>query len=210
MSSAPHSRSMSFFSWLCVFGNQDHRAVTARARHHRKPDAGIAGGRLQHQPAGLELAALLGLQDHPFAGAVLHRLAGIHELGLAENGAAGRLGGALELDQRRVADRFDDVFVDAHTGTSWRFLEGFSTTLKDPSGSAQGGLGSTRLCEDDLSHVDIAGQESGLAIGEVVFPEPAEALVEAERRRGSARRCGNYCARSRASWHNLARKCARG
>src|SRR5262249_13428904 len=28
---------------------------------------------------------------------------------------------------------------------------------KGPTGSAQGRVGSTRLCEDDLSHVDIAG-----------------------------------------------------
>ena len=41
------------------------------------------------------------------AGAVLDRLAGIHELGLAENLAAGLLRRALEPDQRRVADRID-------------------------------------------------------------------------------------------------------
>ena len=62
-----------------------------------------------HEPAGLELAALLRLEDHLPAGAVFHRLARVHEFGLAENGAAGRLRGALELDQRRVADGFDDV-----------------------------------------------------------------------------------------------------
>src|SRR3954465_3204342 len=38
------------------------------------------------------------------------------------------------------------------------------------------------FCEHDLTHVDIAGQESGLAIREVVFPQPPEAIVEAERR----------------------------
>ena len=48
------------------------------------------------------------------AGPVLHRLAGIHELGLAQNGAAGLLGDALELDQRRVADGFDDAVADLH------------------------------------------------------------------------------------------------
>ena len=96
------------------FRNHDQRAVTARAGDDRKADAGIAGGRFHHQPAGLEFAALLGLEDHPLAGAVLHRLAGIHELGLAEDGAAGQLGSPLQLDQRGVADRFDDVVVDVH------------------------------------------------------------------------------------------------
>ncbi len=94
--------------------NHDQGAVAARARDHRKTDAGIPGGRFQHQAAGLEIAALLGFQNHPFAGAVLHRLAGIHEFGLAEDGAAGRLGSVLQLDEWRVADGFDDVFVDGH------------------------------------------------------------------------------------------------
>ena len=48
------------------------------------------------------------------AGPVLHRAAGIHELGLAEDGAAGRGRGAFELDQRRIADGFDDAVADLH------------------------------------------------------------------------------------------------
>jgi hypothetical protein len=48
------------------------------------------------------------------SGAVLHRLAGIHELGLAEDVATGFLGSTLQFDQGGVADRFDDVFVDVH------------------------------------------------------------------------------------------------
>ena len=67
-SSAPHSRSMSFFSWLCVFGDHDQRAIAARVGDQRKADAGVAGGALDHQPARLEFAALLGLQDHLPAG----------------------------------------------------------------------------------------------------------------------------------------------
>ena len=94
--------------------NHDQRPVTACVRHHRQSNAGIAGGRFHHQPAGLEVTALLGLQDHPLAGAVLHRLAGIHELGLAENGATGRLGSLLELHERRVADRFNDSVGNLH------------------------------------------------------------------------------------------------
>ena len=84
-----------------------------------------------HEPAGLEVAALLGLEDHPFAGAVLDRLAGIHELGLAENGAAGQLGSALQLDKGRVADRFDDVFVEGHVLKLPVCLPNRWATLKD-------------------------------------------------------------------------------
>jgi hypothetical protein len=96
------------------FRDQDQRAVTARVADHRQADAGIAGGRFHHEPTRLEIAALLGFEDHPFAGTILHRLSGIHELGLAENGAAGRIGSLLQLDERRVADRFDDVMIDVH------------------------------------------------------------------------------------------------
>src|SRR5260370_37320200 len=37
-----------------------------------------------------------------------------------------------------------------------------------------------RLRETPLPHVDISRQESGLAIGEVVFPQPPEPVVESE------------------------------
>ena len=40
------------------------RAVAARIGDEREPDAGVAGGSFDHQPAGLDLAALFGLQDH--------------------------------------------------------------------------------------------------------------------------------------------------
>ena len=69
---------------------------------------------LDHQAAGLEFAALLGSQDHLAAGAVLHRAARIHELGLAENGAAGGLRGSLQFDQRRMADGVNDAVADLH------------------------------------------------------------------------------------------------
>src|SRR5262249_15690030 len=37
-----------------------------------------------------------------------------HELGLAQDGAAGELGRTFELDQRRLADRLDDTVTDLH------------------------------------------------------------------------------------------------
>ena len=82
------------------FRDHDQGPVAERAGDDRKTDAGIASGRFHHEPAGFEFTPLLSLQDHPFAGAVLHRLAGIYELGLAENGAAGFLGGPLQFDER--------------------------------------------------------------------------------------------------------------
>ena len=94
--------------------DHDQRAVAAGVRDDGEADAGVAGRRLDDEAAGLELAALLGFEDHLPPGAVLHRLAGVHELGLAEDRAAGLLRGAAEPDQRRVADRGDDVVADGH------------------------------------------------------------------------------------------------
>src|SRR5262249_19152433 len=67
-----------------------------------------------HQPAGLDLSALFRLEDDLARGTVLHRLAGIHEFGLAQDGASRRGGGALEHDQRRIADGVDDSVPSLH------------------------------------------------------------------------------------------------
>src|SRR5262249_59070385 len=66
------------------------------------------------QAAGLELSALFRLQDDLPRWTVLHRLAGIHEFGLAQDGASRRGGGALEHDQRRIADGVDDSVPSLH------------------------------------------------------------------------------------------------
>ena len=45
--------------------NDNDRPVAARIGDDREPDAGIAGGRLDHEPARLEVAPLLGFENHP-------------------------------------------------------------------------------------------------------------------------------------------------
>ena len=96
------------------FRNDDQGPVTARIGDYRKTDPGVTGSPFHHQAGALQVTPLLGFEDHLLAGTILHRLSGIHELGLAENGAAGRLRSLLQLDEWRVADRFDDVMVDVH------------------------------------------------------------------------------------------------
>ena len=96
------------------FRDDDDRAIAARRRHQRQADAGIARRGFDDQAAGLEVAALFGGEDHLAGRAVLDRLARVHELGLAVDGAAGELGGAGEVDQRRVADGIDDSGIDVH------------------------------------------------------------------------------------------------
>ena len=95
-------------------GDHDQRAVAARVGDEREADAGVPRRRFDHQAAGLDLFALLGLEDHLPARPVLDRLARVHELGLAEYRAAGQLRRPLEPDERRVADRVDGVVPDIH------------------------------------------------------------------------------------------------
>ena len=65
-------------------------------------------------PPGLRVAAPDGVLDDEEGRPVLHGLAGIHELRLAQDGAARRLRSAAKLDERRVADRGEDVWLDGH------------------------------------------------------------------------------------------------
>ena len=79
-----------------------------------KPDAGIARGALDDHAAGPQLALFHRVLDDEQGGAILDRLAGIHEFGLAQNGATRRRGDAFELDQGSVADRLDDSVAELH------------------------------------------------------------------------------------------------
>src|SRR5690606_6776271 len=79
-------------------------------------DAGIAGGALHDRRPRPQGAAAFGIQQQAKRGAVLDRTAGIEELGLAEDLAAGQLRGAAQADQRGAADRGGQVWMDAHGG----------------------------------------------------------------------------------------------
>ena len=95
-------------------GNHDHRAVAEGVADQRKPDAGVAGGAFDDGPAGFQHAPPLGIAHDVERGAVLDRAAGVQELALAEDLAAGRLGRAVETDQRRVSDQFDKTRYGCH------------------------------------------------------------------------------------------------
>ena len=117
-------------------GDDDDAAKSQRRGDHADADAGIAGGALDDDAAGAQRAARDRVADDRQRGAVLDRTAGVHELGLAQNRAAGRLGGRPELDQRRIADRFDDGGAERHRDLF------FSNTLSEaaaPDKNARGG-----------------------------------------------------------------------
>ena len=95
-------------------GDDDDRLQPKRVADEGKPDAGIAGRAFHHRAARLKAPRVERVADDEERGAVLHRLAWVHELGLAEDQAARLFRGALELDQRGVADRLDDAVTVMH------------------------------------------------------------------------------------------------
>ena len=100
-----------------LVGAHEDAVVALLLGHHRQPDAGVAGGRLDDRAAGLELAGRLGRLDHPRRDAVLHRPAGVEVLDLGEHqraclggrvtplreveGAGSRTSGVLPIRSRR-------------------------------------------------------------------------------------------------------------
>ena len=100
-------------------GDHDDRAEAKRVADQREADAGVAGGAFHDHAARPQRALAHGVLDDEQRRAILDRLARVHELGLAENRAAGRFRGALEPDQRRIADGSDNSVADLHGSVRW-------------------------------------------------------------------------------------------
>ena len=94
-----------------VLGHDDLQRVALARADHRQRDAGVAGGRLEDRLARADQALLLGVLDQRARDAVLDRARRVARLELGPDADAGLGRQALELDQRRVADRLDDVAV---------------------------------------------------------------------------------------------------
>src|SRR5262249_33129678 len=99
------------FSSRLRFGNDDDGTVAASMADDREADAGVPGCSLDDRPPWLQQSSRLGVLDDAERGAVLHRTAGIHEFGLAEDFAAGQLRKAAQADERCVADVVIDPIV---------------------------------------------------------------------------------------------------
>jgi hypothetical protein len=74
-------------------------------------DAGVAAGRFDQFLARAQQTTLLGIPDHRRADAALDRIGRIASLDLGEKTGRGAVGDAVELDQRRAADRKGIVCV---------------------------------------------------------------------------------------------------
>ena len=95
-------------------------AVTARRADHRVGDAGVAGGRVEDDPALLEAAGAFALEDHPQCGAILDRAARVLPLGLGvQLHAGGHIAfEAAQAHERRVADQVDNRVVRGRRGSA--------------------------------------------------------------------------------------------
>src|SRR5579863_2131458 len=85
-------------------------------------DARVPRGALHHGASRLEHATPLGVLNDVKRRAVLHRTARVHELGFAENLAAGLLAERREPDERRVADAADKTLLCAHECASLQMI----------------------------------------------------------------------------------------
>src|SRR5690606_32255960 len=130
-----------------VVGDDDDRAETERAADERQPDAGIARCSFHDHAAGAQRPALDRIANDEEGGAVLYRLGGVHEFGLAVNLAAGELGGTTKADERCVADRLNKRWLDVHGG--WNFSHaGFSAYALARRASRLAGRAPTSRAEE--------------------------------------------------------------
>ena len=80
----------------------------------RKTNSGITGRALNHGSASFEVTAGFGSQENSQCGAIFDRTAGVHELSLAKDFAAGALAEMLQANQRGVAHRSNKSARDPH------------------------------------------------------------------------------------------------
>lgn len=85
-------------------GHVDDQLVASRAADVRQANARVAGSALDDGAARLQEASLFGILDDVESGPVLDGAAGVHELGLAQDLAAGLFRQTVEADQRRVSN----------------------------------------------------------------------------------------------------------
>ena len=96
-----------------LVGHAELQRMAADRADHREGDAGVAAGRVEHEPAADEPAAFLRIDDHPKPRAVLHAPTGVGALELRPDLAAQPGGDASQRHERRVADALEDR--SAHT-----------------------------------------------------------------------------------------------
>ena len=114
------------FLLALVARDNDGATVAQSLGDHGQADSGVARGPLDDPAPGAEQALGFGVAHHVERRAVLYRLPGVHEFGLAENLAAGRVADVIQPDQGRVADGVEDALRNRHK----RYLRGLAAKQK--------------------------------------------------------------------------------
>ena len=114
----PQSLDDLIFLGRLIVGHDDDASIAARIADMRQADTRVARGALDHGTTRFQESAPLGVQNDPLRRAILHRTAGIHELGFAQDLAARLFAQAAQANQRGVADRIRKPVTNSHP---WSF-----------------------------------------------------------------------------------------
>ena len=115
---AKRFQEIDFFLGLLI-GRGENAFVPTHGGDQRQPHAGVAGSAFDNGAARFEKALFLGFVNHGDADAILHRAAGIGELRFDVHLGLQALIDAVQADQRRVPDGFQNV-VTFHSDVSGR------------------------------------------------------------------------------------------
>ena len=96
------------------FRNDDHGFKAHRCANQRKADARVASCAFYDCATGFKQAFFDSILDDVQSCAVFDRLAGVHELGLAQNGTSCHLAGFAQLDKRRISHGSGQITRDMH------------------------------------------------------------------------------------------------
>ena len=105
------------------FRYHDDTTESHRRADQRQPDPGVSRRALDNGSAGFQQTLRHGVPDDIECCPVLDRLAGVHELGLAKDRAAGDLGRFPKFQKRRVPDRIGKITVNVHLAVLRRALK---------------------------------------------------------------------------------------
>jgi hypothetical protein len=92
-----------------LVGDGENHFVAAHRGYQRETHAGISGSAFDDRAAGLEQAFFFGVINHGDADAVFHGAAGIDVIGFDVNLRLQALIDAIEADQGRAANGFENV-----------------------------------------------------------------------------------------------------
>ena len=94
--------------------DHDHSLEPHRGTHQRKANARVARSAFHNRATGLQLTLRDGIFDDVERGTVLDRLAGVHELRLAQNLTPRRLARPLEFDEWCFANSVGQIRCNVH------------------------------------------------------------------------------------------------